>query len=205
MPAQDIRVGAWTLTATTGTTRTIVTTWTEDGAPFPLTGRDVTLQVGDTEIVGVVSENTATFTVSVPEAVRSSLELLLDGELMTVGTFYSDPRGVDRAQLDVAVTVEPIAVAVSVFGVATSAPGSVLSVNGQTGAVVLDAADVGADPSGSASAIGAELDAHEALTTSAHGGIIAALNGATGLWVGTEAEYAAIPVPSPTVVYVTTP
>lgn len=35
-------------------------------------------------------------------------------------------------------------------------------------------------------------------------GGIAGLNGATGLWIGTEAEYAAVATKDPKVVYVTT-
>lgn len=42
------------------------------------------------------------------------------------------------------------------------------SVNGQTGVVVLDATDVGADPSGSAAAVASNLSAHIADTTDAH-------------------------------------
>lgn len=51
--------------------------------------------------------------------------------------------------------------------------GSVTSVNGLTGVVVLNAASVGADASGSSAAVNATLSAHTALTTSAHGGIVA--------------------------------
>ena len=51
--------------------------------------------------------------------------------------------------------------------------GAVASVNGETGVVVLDAADVGADPAGSAAAVAGDLATHEGLTTTAHGGIVA--------------------------------
>lgn len=50
--------------------------------------------------------------------------------------------------------------------------GAVDSVNGQVGVVVLDAADVGADASGTAAGI---VATHAALTTSAHGGIVPAV------------------------------
>jgi hypothetical protein len=50
--------------------------------------------------------------------------------------------------------------------------GAVASVNGQTGVVVLDAGDVGADPVGSASGVAGDLSTHEGLTTAAHGGIV---------------------------------
>lgn len=47
--------------------------------------------------------------------------------------------------------------------------GAVDSVNGQTGVVVLDAGDVGADAAGSAAVVASALSAHEALTDGAHG------------------------------------
>jgi hypothetical protein len=50
---------------------------------------------------------------------------------------------------------------------AAAAP--VQSVNTQTGAVSLSASDVGADPSGSASAVQGNLDAHTGASTSVHG------------------------------------
>jgi hypothetical protein len=46
--------------------------------------------------------------------------------------------------------------------------GAVDSVNGDTGVVVLDATDVGADPTGSAAAVDANLTAHITDTTAAH-------------------------------------
>lgn len=51
-----------------------------------------------------------------------------------------------------------------------SGGGAVDSVNGQTGVVVLDAGDVGADPSGSASTVASNLSDHIADTTAAHAG-----------------------------------
>jgi hypothetical protein len=51
--------------------------------------------------------------------------------------------------------------------------GAVASVNGEIGAVVLDAADVGADPAGTAAAVQGNLDTHTSQTTNAHGGIVA--------------------------------
>lgn len=62
-----------------------------------------------------------------------------------------------------------------------AAPGGVTSVNGETGVVSLSAADVGADPTGTASGLVAtEASArssadttHANLTTSAHGGLVA--------------------------------
>lgn len=47
--------------------------------------------------------------------------------------------------------------------------GAVDSVNGQTGVVVLDAGDVGADSAGSAAVVASALSGHEALTDGAHG------------------------------------
>lgn len=48
-------------------------------------------------------------------------------------------------------------------------PGSVSSVNGQAGVVVLDAGDVGADVAGSAATVQADVDAHEARSDNPHG------------------------------------
>jgi len=56
---------------------------------------------------------------------------------------------------------------VDAAGAAAAAP--VQSVNTQTGAVVLGASDVGADPSGSASAVQGNLDAHTGASTNVHG------------------------------------
>jgi hypothetical protein len=54
---------------------------------------------------------------------------------------------------------------------AAAAP--VQSVNSLTGAVVLSAATVGADPAGSAATVQGNLNSHTGLTTTAHGGIVA--------------------------------
>jgi hypothetical protein len=54
---------------------------------------------------------------------------------------------------------------------AAAAP--VQSVNGETGAVSLSAADVGADTAGAAAAVQSNLDTHTGQTTAAHGGIVA--------------------------------
>lgn len=51
---------------------------------------------------------------------------------------------------------------------AAASGGAVDSVNGQTGVVVLDAGDVGADPAGSASTVAGNLSAHISDTTDAH-------------------------------------
>lgn len=52
--------------------------------------------------------------------------------------------------------------------VADLAAGGVTSVNGQTGVVVLDAGDVGADPAGSASTVATNLSNHISDTSDAH-------------------------------------
>jgi hypothetical protein len=215
---QDIRVGAWSVQATSGTERTIVQTWTEDGEPFVLTGRDVSLWVGDLasadvtdftdadEYEGVVSDgNVVTFTAVPIPVVSTGLRMTLDGEVVTIGRLFVAVTGTGSGQLEVAVNVAPIAVAVSVFGVGVAGGGGgVTSVNGDTGpVVVLVAGEVAATPSEALSGltvqaqldqanalfeatdtnlgtlnddlvqVNADLDTHEALTTTAHGGIVA--------------------------------
>ena len=98
--------------------------------------------------------------------------------------------------------------------------GGVTSVNGGTGVVELVAGDIPATPSVglSADTIQGQLDQTNgllddnatAIETLQDGvetallGKVDGLNGATGLWIGTEAAYALL-TPDPNVVYVTTP
>lgn len=51
--------------------------------------------------------------------------------------------------------------------------GAVISINGQTGAVILNAADVGADAAGAAATVAGNLSTHAGQSTTAHGGIVA--------------------------------
>lgn len=78
----------------------------------------------------------------------------------------------DRILLDLAGTAKAT-FTVAGIPVLTAASIPVVSVNGQTGAVVLDATDVGADVAGAAATVAGNLTTHEALTTTAHGGIVA--------------------------------
>lgn len=94
--------------------------------------------------------------------------------------------------------------------------GAVDSVNGQTGAVVLDAADVGADPAGSAATAQAaaistaatdataKVATETARATAAEAGRVTAVTANAKLWIGTAAAYAALGTYDATTLYVTT-
>lgn len=73
--------------------------------------------------------------------------------------------------------------------IAALAAGGVTSVNGDTGVVVLGAADVGADPAGSAAAVGTNLTNHITDPTGAHDATAIAFTPAGGI-VATEVQSA---------------
>jgi hypothetical protein len=96
-------------------------------------------------------------------------------------------------------------------------PGTVVSVAGKTGVVSLVKADVGLGAVDNTSDVNKPISSatQTALNGKASTGDldnvftlantkVTGLNGVTGLWKGTAAEYAAIATPSPTVVYIVT-
>ena len=84
--------------------------------------------------------------------------------------------------------------------------GAVDSVNGEVGAVVLDAGDVGADPTGSAATVQGNLDSHESSTANPHA-VTAAQAGAdpTGTAAAAVAAHEAAGDPHPDYLQAITP
>jgi hypothetical protein len=128
----DLRVGALSITGTPGTSKTLVTTWTDsDGDPYDLTGTTVSLWTGGnrpdptdftdaTETVGVIASNTATFSFMVPDD-RTLLRLTLDGALLTIGQFRPSTRGANNPTDEVAVNVGSVSLAITLDGSAAIA------------------------------------------------------------------------------------
>ena len=86
---------------------------------------------------------------------------------------------------------------------AASQPGGVTSVNGETGAVVLDATDVGADPAGSASTVQGNLNSHTGNTSNPHS-TTAAQVGADAAGTAAAAIVTHVGLPDPHTQYTTT-
>jgi len=112
-------------------------------------------------------------TVTAPSSLLGRRWRLLDpdGRERIVGCVVAAKAGSASEDLTVDVSTGATIVEVTIAG--GGGGGAVASVNGETGVVVLDAGDVGADPAGSAAAVAGDLATHEGLTTTAHGGIVA--------------------------------
>ncbi len=117
MTTDDLRITAWSLRCTAGTSRALETTWTQDGSPFDLDGHTVVLTVGGVPQALVASGNVATITLVAPDAVgETPLRLLLDGVLLTTGNLLASNLGTNTADLTLDVNVGSIAVAIEVLG-----------------------------------------------------------------------------------------
>jgi hypothetical protein len=175
MPLMDGRVPGVDLLFSPSTTR-IVQLAFPDGyladRSFTATLGEADLDVEQTSDTVLAVTLPATITAGAPIGQRLAWTLLQDGEPIIAGSWQSSDRPGIPDSTTATVLDGDIIVQVSLLG--ADGDGAVESVNGQTGAVVLTAADVGADPEGSAAAVASDLADHEADDT-AHGDPLAAL------------------------------
>lgn len=127
MSTLDLRAGRLDLHGNAGASKVIVSTWTDaDGDAYDLTGSDVSLWLGGTvsdptdltdadEVAGVISTNTATFTLTVPDT-RQPLRMTLDGALVTIGQVHLSTRGADDPVDEVSVNVGAAQLAITLDG-----------------------------------------------------------------------------------------
>lgn len=121
---------------------------------------------GEEDLVLDVDVAGTEVTVNLPDlaayaAKSTRLELALSGEVLIAGRVFAlTTPGTPSSQTVTVTTPDELTVAVSVVGVpgppgveGPPGAGAVDSVNGQTGVVVLDAADVGAEPTGTAAGL----------------------------------------------------
>lgn len=121
MATVDLRAGQLRAYVTPGIERTLTTTWTaKAGGDYDLTGKSVSLWIGGTvdpdptdltdatEVAGVVSTNTATFTwTPAADLTHRALRLTVDGtvEAFSARGQYPLAAGSDRASSSVSVLV----------------------------------------------------------------------------------------------------
>jgi len=129
MSTLDLRAGELNVHGNAGASKVIVTTWTDsDGDAFDLTGSTVSLWLGGTvtdptdltdatEVAGVISTNTATFTLTIPDT-RQPLRMTLDGALVSIGRVILSSRGAASPTDEVTVHTAAASVAITLDGAA---------------------------------------------------------------------------------------
>jgi hypothetical protein len=132
MSTLDLRAGELNVYGNAGASKVIVTTWTDsDGDAFDLTGSTVSLWLGGTvtdptdltdatEVAGVISTNTATFTLTIPDT-RQPLRMTLDGALVSIGRVILSSKGASSPTDEVTVQTGAAQVAITLDGSAAIA------------------------------------------------------------------------------------
>lgn len=149
----DLRGEAFHLRAWPNTTPTIGTVWPDDRPPLT-----PAIVIDGTPYPGVLDVDSGVWvhTLAIGADGIYPVALTDGGTELTAGSLFVDGGGSTHGPTEtVQVTLGPgVVLDVTVLGATGgSGGGSVDSVNGQTGVVVLDATDVGADPAGTAAGL----------------------------------------------------